>query len=143
MTVPNPRSRARSWVLQILYAWDVSGAEGDLIEFAARTLSATADFRPISSVCRGADRNAGTQSLPVVDARIRDHLSNWRLERLTAIDRGILRLATAELMATSDVPPKVAIHEAIRLAERYGTEESPRFVNGVLDAVARGVGRPD
>jgi N utilization substance protein B len=59
------------------------------------------------------------------------------------IDRGILRLATTELMAMSDVPPKVAIHEAIRLAERYGTEESPRFVNGVLDAVARGLTRPD
>ncbi len=84
-----------------------------------------------------------SEHLPVVDARIRDHLSNWRLERLTAIDRGILRLATAELTTRSDVPPKVAIHEAIRLAERYGTEESPRFVNGVLDAVARGVGRPD
>ncbi|MGW8283212.1 MAG: transcription antitermination factor NusB [Gemmatimonadota bacterium] len=142
MTTHQPRSRARSWALQILYAWDVSGAEGDLTDFAERTLvrrRISDRYRPYVEVLIG----TLSEHLPVVDARIRDHLSNWRLERLTAIDRGILRLATAELTTRSDVPPKVAIHEAIRLAERYGTEESPRFVNGVLDAVARGVGRPD
>lgn len=142
MTTRKPRSRARSWALQILYAWDVSGAEGDLTAFASRTLarrSISERYRPYVEVLM----ETLSEHLPVIDATIRDHLSNWRLERITAIDRGILRLATAELVIKSDVPPKVAIHEAIRLAERYGTEESPRFVNGVLDAVARGVARPD
>lgn len=141
MTSHNPRSRARSWALQVLYAWDVSGAEDDLPSFAVRTLARrriSARYRPYCVELI----EAVSDALPTVDARIRDHLSNWRLERLTAIDRGILRLATTELMSMSDVPPKVAIHEAIRLAERYGTEESPRFVNGVLDAVARGLTRP-
>jgi len=142
MTSHNPRSRARSWALQVLYAWDVSGAEGDLAGFATRALAQrriSPRYRPYSVELI----EALSEHLPAVDSRIRDHLSNWRLERLTVIDRGILRLATTELMAMSDVPPKVAIHEAIRLAERYGTEESPRFVNGVLDAVARGLTRPD
>ena len=142
MIVANPRSRARSWALQILYAWDVSGAEEDLADFAERALgrrTISPRYRPYSVELI----EALSRQFPAVDAKIRDHLSNWRLERLTAIDRSILRLATAELMVMRDVPPKVAIHEAIRLAERYGTEESPRFVNGVLDAVARGLARPD
>jgi len=141
MTAANPRSRARSWALQVLYAWDVSGADDDLVDFAARTLARrriSPRYRPYSMELI----EALSLRAPAVDSKIRDHLSNWRLERLTAIDRGILRLATTELMAMPDVPPKVAIHEAIRLAERYGTEESPRFVNGVLDAVARGLTRP-
>ena len=142
MTATNPRSRARSWALQVLYAWDVSGAEDELTGFATRALAQrriSPRYRPYSVALI----EALADRLPAVDSRIRDHLSNWRLERLTAIDRGILRLATTELMAMSDVPPKVAIHEAIRLAERYGTAESPRFVNGVLDAVARGLTRSD
>jgi N utilization substance protein B len=70
-----------------------------------------------------------------IDATVQEHMPNWRLERLSAIDRAILRIATAELLYQEDVPGKVAIHEAIRLAERYGGKESHRFVNGVLDAV--------
>ncbi len=66
-------------------------------------------------------------------------MPNWRLERLSAIDRNILRIGTVEILAMPDVPPAVAIHEAVRLAERYGSADSPRFVNGVLDAVSRSV----
>jgi N utilization substance protein B len=70
-----------------------------------------------------------------IDRVLQEHMPNWRLERLSAIDRNILRIAAAELLFQDDVPGKVAIHEAIRLAEKYGGKESPRFVNGVLDAV--------
>ena len=138
MSGVNPRSRARSWVLQLLYAWEVSGHPGTLAEFAEVSLDrrrVSARYRPyVRSLLGGLDGE-----LPAVDARIQAHLANWRLERLTAIDRGILRIGTFELTSVPDVPTRVAIHEAIRLAERYGTAESPRFVNGVLDAVARGV----
>jgi N utilization substance protein B len=72
-----------------------------------------------------------------LDARIAAALTNWRLDRLSAIDRNVLRIGAAELLHPGDVPPRVAIQEAIRLAERYGTAESPRFVNGVLDALYR------
>jgi N utilization substance protein B len=74
-----------------------------------------------------------------IDEQVQKALSNWRLERLSVIDRNILRLATAEMMFMDDVPPRVSIQEAILLAEKYGTVDSPRFVNGVLDALMRGL----
>lgn len=66
-------------------------------------------------------------------------LDNWRLERLALLDRGILRIGAAELICFADIPPKVSIQEAVRLAERYSGPESPRFVNGVLDALYKQV----
>lgn len=78
-----------------------------------------------------------SRNLERIDSTIQRHLTNWSLHRLSAVDRNILRLGVAELMFVDDVPPRVSIREMIRLAEHYGTEESPRFVNGVLDAVMR------
>jgi transcription antitermination protein NusB len=72
-----------------------------------------------------------------VDAALAHALTNWRLERLSAIDRNILRVGAAEILYIDEVPPRVSIQEAIALAEKYGTRESPRFVNGVLDALMR------
>jgi N utilization substance protein B len=75
--------------------------------------------------------------LPAIDAVLQAAMDNWRLERLSRVDRSVLRLATAELLFSLDVPEKVALQEGVRLAGQYGAEESPRFVNGVLDAVYR------
>jgi N utilization substance protein B len=75
-----------------------------------------------------------------IDAALRDVTTNWRLERLGAIERSVLRLAAAELRR-GDTPPRVVIQEAVTLAERYGSAQSARFVNGVLDALARSMGR--
>jgi len=69
-----------------------------------------------------------------------DVTTNWRLDRLGAIERCVLRLAAAEL-ATGETPPRVVIQEAIHLAERYGSARSAMFVNGVIDALARRMGR--
>jgi len=73
--------------------------------------------------------------LPDVDRALQSALENWRLERLSVMDRSILRLSGAELLFIDEVPPKVSIQEGIRLAEAYGGKDSPRFVNGVLDAL--------
>jgi N utilization substance protein B len=75
--------------------------------------------------------------LPEVDRALQGALENWRLERVSVMDRSILRLATAELLYLEDIPPKVSIQEGIHLAESYGGRDSPRFVNGVLDALYR------
>lgn len=75
-----------------------------------------------------------------IDELLRDVTTNWRLERLGAIERSVLRLATAELLIAEE-PPRVVLQEAIILAERFGSEQSARFVNGVIDAVARRMGR--
>lgn len=132
------RSRARSWVLQILYAWELAG-EGELAEHARRTLArrrVSDRYRPY------VDRllEVLSERMGEIDEALRTSIPNWRLERLGAIDRAALRIGAAELLFVDDVPGKVAISEAIKLAEKYGGEESPRFVNGVLDAVFRRAG---
>jgi N utilization substance protein B len=135
MRTANPRSRARSWVLQVLYGWDTAG-EGALGDWARNALAGrrlSPRYRPY--VYRLLEAFEG--SLPDCDELIELSMPNWRLDRLSAIDRNILRIGTVEMLRVSDVPPRVAIHEAIRLAERYGSEDSPGFVNGVLDAVSR------
>jgi len=74
-----------------------------------------------------------------LDSRLADVTTNWRLERLGAIERSVLRIGAAELMK-GETPPRVAIQEAVRLAERFGSSASAKFVNGVLDAFARQAG---
>jgi N utilization substance protein B len=76
-------------------------------------------------------------NLPAIDLALRDAMDNWRLERLSRVDRSVLRLATAELLFEEETPQKVALQEGIRLAGQYGGDDSHRFVNGVLDAVYR------
>ncbi|MFQ5888890.1 MAG: transcription antitermination factor NusB [Gemmatimonadota bacterium] len=131
----SPRTRARSWVLQLLYAWEISG-EPSLIEFAEREMlrrRVGRRYRPhIDRLLRSVEGRVGG-----IDSLLEECMENWRIERLSAIDRNILRLAVAELTSCPDVPVPVVIHEAIRLAEKYGSIDSPRFVNGVLDAVSR------
>src|SRR5207253_3911485 len=75
-----------------------------------------------------------------LDEELADVTTNWRLDRLAVIDRSVLRLAAAELHR-GETPPRVVIQEAVHLAERYGTVKSAKFVNGVLDALARRMGR--
>jgi N utilization substance protein B len=72
-----------------------------------------------------------------IDTMIRSVLEHWQLERVSRIDRSILRLACAEILFCEDIPPKVSINEYIEVAKRFGDKDSPSFVNGVLDAVAR------
>lgn len=75
-----------------------------------------------------------------IDELIGGSSDNWRLERLSHVDRNILRVATYELLCRRDVPASVAIDEAIEIAKRFGSDESPTFVNGVLDHIAAAVG---
>jgi transcription antitermination protein NusB len=75
-----------------------------------------------------------------IDRALREVTVNWRLERIGAIERSVLRLGSAEL-GLDDTPPRVVIQEAVKLAERYGSSQSARFVNGVLDALARQMGK--
>ncbi len=138
------RRRARARALQALYAWDVAndgnvaGATGrlwdDLALGAAEREFAAPIIRMIES--RGEE----------IDESLRAITTNWRLERLGAIERAALRLGAAELMyegseAREVTPARVVIQETVLLAERFGSAESARFVNGVLDAMARSLGR--
>jgi N utilization substance protein B len=81
---------------------------------------------------------AGNQR--ALDGELADVTTNWRLERIGAVERCVLRMAAAEL-TIGDTPPRVVIQEAVTLAERFGSAASAKFVNGVLDALARRMGR--
>ena len=70
-----------------------------------------------------------------IDRVLKKHLKRWRLERLTFIDRAILRMGCAEILFFDDVPPKVAINEAVDIAKKFGDDNAGKFVNGVLDGV--------
>ena len=137
MTV-NARSRARSWALNLLYGWELSDGSLGPTDFAEEALAhrtIAARYRPYALQLIGAVE----KDLAAVDRIISDYAANWRVERIGVIDRNILRIGIVELRFLEGVPPRVAIHEAVRLATRYGGAESPRFVNGVLDAVYREV----
>ena len=128
------RTRARAWVLQIHYKWESSGFDGNLID-ALRDTTAT---RIISQTRLPYIKKLVTlleNHLEEIDAHISSALENWHLDRVSSIDRGILRIGAVEICHLEEVPPKVSIQEAILLAEAYGGSDSPRFVNGVLDAV--------
>jgi N utilization substance protein B len=130
------RIRARAWALQVIYRWESTGATESLRD----TLVDTAAHRRISPRRLPYVREVVTvldRELAGVDAALVRALANWRMERLAAVDRSLLRLAAAEMMHMEDIPPRVSIQEAVRLAEQYGGPESPRFVNGVLDALYR------
>ena len=79
--------------------------------------------------------------LEELDAFIVRYAEHWRLERMTLVDRNLLRLGIYELLYQPHIPPKVAINEAVEMAKRYGSEASGGFVNGILDQVRMAVGR--
>jgi N utilization substance protein B len=72
-----------------------------------------------------------------IDARLEKYSDNWTLSRMTVIDRNLLRMAASELMYSKTVPPKVAIDEAVEIAKKYGAEDSPNFINGILDRILK------
>lgn len=131
-------SRARARALQALYAWDLRG-EQDLERVATQIWDDLA-VAPEERKLAGLLLRTAEQHRAQLDAQLAEVTTNWRLERLGVIERSVLRLAAAEL-ERGETPPRVVLREAIRLAERYGNRESARFVNGVLDALARKMGR--
>ena len=128
------RRQGRECALQMLFQWDltrdpfdeisvnfweVHGASPDAREFADRLL----------------ERTVG--AIEKIDPVIESHAENWRLDRMDAVDRNILRLATQELLYDEETPSTVVINEAIEIARRYGAEQSPNFVNGILDSIRK------
>lgn len=127
------RREARETALGLLYEADVRG------EPPAATLAR--QIVPPVEYARTLVVGVG-EHLAEIDALIEQHARGWTLARMPMIDRAVLRLATYELAHRPDVPTGAAVDEAIELAKAYSTEDSSRFVNGVLGAVARAL-RPD
>ena len=126
------RTKARECALQILYAVDI-GKE-DSREIIAAYWSEHKEELTVKKFAL--ELVSGTlEHAEKIDKLITQYADNWRLERMAVIDRNIIRMATFELLFAGDIPPKVAINEAVELAKKFGDEESGRFVNGVLDKI--------
>jgi N utilization substance protein B len=131
-------TRARARALQALYAWDMRGGV-DLERVATQVwddLAITPEERRVA----GPIVRAVAQKQRALDDELAEVTTNWRLERIGAVERCVLRMAAAEL-SIGETPPRVVIQEAVTLAERFGSAASAKFVNGVLDALARRMGR--
>jgi N utilization substance protein B len=132
-------TRARARALQALYAWDMRGGGKDLERVAGQVwddLSITPDERRIA----GPIVRLVASRQRTLDDQLAEVTTNWRLERVGVVERCVLRMAAAEL-TIGETPPRVVIQEAVTLAERYGSAASAKFVNGILDALARRMGR--
>jgi len=135
MAKPRLETRARSRALQAVYAWDVRGRLAPLTT-VARTIWDDIGIPRDERLFAGIIVAAVEKDLSAIDADLEAITVNWRMDRLGAIERGVLRIAAAELRQM-ETPARVVLQEAVRLAERFGSEQSARFVNGVLDALAR------
>lgn len=127
------RRKAREIALQFLYQLDVQGEsspEPHLPEFWARH-PVDAEARAFAeALVRGTKLHEDK-----IDGMISQYAENWELDRMAVVDRNILRQGIFELLWMEDVPPKVAINEALEIAKKFSTHESSRFINGVLDRI--------
>jgi transcription antitermination protein NusB len=128
------RRQAREHSLQLLYQIDMAGSE---VEEAIRLHWSLEPADPdvvdfANQLARGAAEN-----LERIDELISEASTNWKVSRMSYVDRNILRLATFEFLGMDDVPPMASLNEAIELGKRFGTTESGAFINGILDRIAR------
>ena len=124
---PGERRRSRERALELLYEAESKGA-------SSSSLLSELKIRPeryATELVLGVEGHAAE-----IDGLIEAHATDWTLDRMPAIDRQLLRVATFELIARPDVPTAVVLDEAVELAKSYSTENSGRFVNGVLAAIA-------
>ena len=127
------RSVARECALKVLYQIEMTGrtpenAVASLWESEPENPQDVRDFA--AQLVVGIYAN-----LADIDLKLGEYATNWQLNRMAVIDRNVLRLGLYELKYSSDVPPKVAINEAVELAKKYGDHDSSKFVNGILDKV--------
>lgn len=140
MAVRKSETRSRALALQLLYAWDLPEGRNGAPEGAwGRVLALVRPSPKVEE--RGLDLALGVvKARARLDALIEHAAERWRIERLGVIDRNVLRLGTFEI-ETEAAPIRVVIDEAVRLARWFGGEKSPSFVNGVLDRIARDLGK--
>lgn len=135
----DPRHRAREAALQILYQWEIGGRD---VEKSAHTFFSTQwpdGDEPPEDLRLFATRLAvdTVERIGESDRLIADTAQRWRPERMAVLDRLIMRMATAEMLRGHDVPAPVVINEALELARTFTTEESVKFINGMLDAIRK------
>jgi N utilization substance protein B len=130
------RRKARECALQMLFQWDLGKDTPESVEKLFWSNTRWIDDEAVREFASRLFRGTVAQ-IDEIDSRIRKHAENWRMERMAAVDRNILRVAIHELMKHKDTPPAVVINEALEVASRFSGEDSVHFLNGVLDAVRK------
>ncbi|MCU0666817.1 MAG: transcription antitermination factor NusB [Candidatus Omnitrophica bacterium] len=127
------RTLARECALQILYQIDITG------QFDDKTMpdfwSSREDVEQVSQSFANQLVQGVLDHKEALDKIISQYATNWRLDRMAVVDRNVLRLSCYELMFCDDIPPKVAINEAVDLAKKFSAPESGKFVNGIVDKI--------
>ncbi|SES62870.1 transcription antitermination factor NusB [Anaerobranca gottschalkii] len=126
------RKEARELAFQGIYQMDI------LKEKARTIIDNLLSERPIKDIEYLQDVLLGVEgNLEIIDEKIKKFSKNWKLERLSKVDKAILRLAIYEILFKEDVPDIVAINEGVELAKNYSNEDSPKFINGLLDQIRK------
>jgi len=131
------RRRARELVLQVLYAWELHNCTG--IESIIEEMVNRPTVPVPSRIYARRLIKLVIDHLPKIDKIIATVSHNWDITRLAIVDKNILRWAIAEMLYVEDIPPKVSIDEALEVTKKYSSDDARRFVNGVLDAVYKGI----
>ena len=139
------RRKGRILAFQALYSWDVHCSQtnkktipDELLDFS--WVNPAGDDAPLNEEMAAFSRLLVTgtvENIDAVDSMIRKHLQNWELNRLNRVDLAVLRMSTYTLMFQSEMPPSIVIDEAIGIGREFGTDDSYRFINGVLDGIRK------
>jgi N utilization substance protein B len=132
------RRLSRELTLKFLYQFELTG--GELDEQIKLFLKQNSSKDDVESFMRGLVFSL-LDKVKEIDEVIQKYSDHWVLDRMTVIDRNILRMGVCELLFDFSTPPKVVINEAIDIAKKYGNEDSPEFINGVLDKVYKEIGQ--
>ena len=130
------RTLAREHALKILYQFDITQRPLDAVLEDYWKSDDTKDIKDAEIIGYAATLSKGVNGkIQEIDDKISEYATNWQLKRMAVIDRNVMRLGLFELKYSKDIPPKVAINEAVELAKKYGDLESSKFVNGILDKI--------
>ena len=132
------RRSSRELALKFLYQFELN--EGDLDEQIKLFLERNSSQEGVENFMKELVMSL-VSKMKEIDEIIQKYSDNWILDRMTVIDRNILRIGTCELLFNFSTPPKVVINEAIDIAKKYGNEDSPEFINGILDKVYNEIGQ--
>jgi N utilization substance protein B len=139
------RRTARERALQALFQLDGEPVTTGPAAALAQAWSASDDEGPVDPAAQSfaLEIIEGVRSkLAELDPLLEKHSHNWRLDRMSRVDRNVLRLGAWELKFRDDIPRKVTLNEAVELGKKFGNEESSAFINGLLDKIASALGKP-
>ena len=129
-----PRRKAREYALQMLFQWDITHDSIDQI--ASTFFEDEEEDQAVGDFARQLVIRT-VEHIEKIDQLIQRHAEHWRLDRMATVDRNLLRLAAQEFIFDNETPKSVVINEAIEIARRYSTQDSPQFINGILDSIKR------